>query len=101
MCLAGAPAMAQRGRMRRIGRSFLAFACMFAPQSLKRLLYTQGLGYRIHKTARIGFSFILVDHLEMEEHARIDHFVLCKGLTEMILREHCSIGRYNWIFAVP
>ena len=53
--------------------------------------------YRIHPTARIGFSIILANNLQMEEQSRIHHFTLCKRIEYLFLGEDSGIASWNLI----
>jgi len=67
------------------------------PWRVRRVILNFGLGYSIHRTARIGFSIIVPDYLEMGPNAQIGHFNTCKGLKEMIMGQETTISTMNWI----
>jgi hypothetical protein len=71
------------------------------PWPLRRPLLTALFGYRIHRTARIGFSIICPDRLEMCENSRIGHMNMCKGLSLLKLNENAILGNLNWISGMP
>ena len=54
-------------------------------------------GYNIHNTARIGFSIILPEILEMEENSKIGHLTVCKGISRLRMHQFSKIGNLNWI----
>lgn len=58
-------------------------------------------GYRIHPTARIGFSVICPKHLEMGPQSYIGNLTLCKGLELLRMEESSLIGNLNWISGFP
>ncbi|HVJ06601.1 MAG TPA: hypothetical protein VM578_13085 [Candidatus Saccharimonadales bacterium] len=58
-------------------------------------------GYKIHSTARIGFSLIYPDHLVMGEGSRIGSLSVCKGLTLLEMGGQSRIGNLNWISGFP
>ncbi len=58
-------------------------------------------GYKIHSTARIGFSLICPDYLYMGAGARIGSLSGCKGLSLLSMGEHARIGNLNWISGFP
>jgi len=82
-------------------RLILACLALLLPWPLKRRLLQGLFGYRIHPTARIGLSLVLVERLEMQAHSRIGHLNVLKGLVLLRLGEHARIGRNNWIYAFP
>jgi acetyltransferase-like isoleucine patch superfamily enzyme len=57
--------------------------------------------YEIHPSAKIGFSFVLPDHLEMGAGARIGHLTMCKGISLLKMGEQSRIGNLNWITGFP
>jgi len=82
-------------------RRLAALLAVLLPWPLKRRLLQRLLGFRIHPSARIGFSLLLVEDLEMAAHSRIGHLNVLKGLALVRLGEHARIGRNNWIYAFP
>ncbi|MGA9673640.1 MAG: hypothetical protein WBQ94_30895 [Terracidiphilus sp.] len=58
-------------------------------------------GYQIHPTARIGFSIILPERLEMGPGSRIRNLTICKGLSLLQMGEGASIGNLNQITGFP
>ncbi len=59
------------------------------------------LRFELHRTSHIGFAWTLPKRLILEEHSRIGHLTLCKGLDLLHLKAHASIGPLNWISAYP
>jgi acetyltransferase-like isoleucine patch superfamily enzyme len=74
-------------------------ACL--PWPLRRWVLNTFYGYKIHRTARLGFCFPVAKHLIMEEHSRIGHLTVCVHLDLVHLKAHASIGRGNWITGFP
>lgn len=74
---------------------------LFFPWFIRRRLLIKFWGYKIHKTARIGFSYIYPKCLEMSEGAKINHFTVAIHLDTLILGYKSSIGRSNWITGFP
>lgn len=72
------------------------FICIM-PMVLKRPLLKAFFKYDIHKTARIGLSWIFPDRLVMGANSSIGHFNTAVHLDEIIMSEETSIGRGNWI----
>jgi len=88
------------GRRSALKALFSAFLFVF-PWRVRRVLLNRVLGYRIHRTARIGFSMILVDKLEMGPRSRIANLTVCKGLALLQMGEWSSIGNLNQITGFP
>jgi len=82
-------------------KTLFRIGVLFLPWPLKRRVLSMLFGYRLHKTSRIGFSWVYPESLVMEEHSRIGHFTVCKGLSLATLGRHASIGTLNWISAYP
>lgn len=59
------------------------------------------LGYQLHPTSHIGLAWIAPKRLILEEGATIGHLTVCKGLDELHLEHHSTIGRLNWITGYP
>jgi acetyltransferase-like isoleucine patch superfamily enzyme len=81
--------------------SLLRALIVVMPWPLKRWLLRRTHGYTLHRTSRIGLSWVFPRQLVMESHARIGHFTVCKGATLLSLASYASIGRLNWISAFP
>lgn len=79
----------------------LLLLSLFCPWPMRRSILQKQLGYDIHPSCRIGFSWIAPSRLIMEEGSRIDHLTLCKNIDLLHLRAHSSIGRGNWITGFP
>lgn len=80
--------------------------CFFAmsfllPWPLRRLVWNSCYRFEIHRTARIGLSWIRPKSLLMGPGSSIDHFNVIKGLSNVVLGECAMIGRLNWISAFP
>jgi acetyltransferase-like isoleucine patch superfamily enzyme len=67
------------------------------PWMIRRLLLNKVLGYRIHKTARIGLSIVIPDRLTMEEGSKITSFTFINNLNDCRLGKFSKIGDRNWI----
>jgi acetyltransferase-like isoleucine patch superfamily enzyme len=79
----------------------LQVAIIFLPWGLRRWLLVKMLGYKIHPTARIAWSLVLADHVEMAEGAVIRNLTMIKGLAELVLERGGHIGNLNWITGLP
>jgi len=78
-------------------KKIVAVFLLLCPWGLRRLLLVSFFGYRIHPTAKIGFSLILCDRLEMAENSRIGSLTVCKGMSVVKLAESAAIGNLNWV----
>lgn len=74
---------------------------IFLPWKFRRWILNNFFGYKIHRSARIGLSYIYPCYLEMGENAKIDHFTVAIHLDRMIIKANSTIGRSNWITGFP
>lgn len=79
----------------------LKICIVFLPWKLKRLILIKVFKYKIHSTARIGYSFVYPKFLEMEEKAVIGHLNTIINLDAVIMKKFSSINRSNWITGFP
>lgn len=70
---------------------------MIFPQCIRRFFYRTLFGYKIHKTARIGFALILSKELTMEEYTRIGHLTVIKPIDRVYMGPYARIGAQNFI----
>ena len=82
-------------------KKILILVALLFPWRVRRLLLTWLMGYEIHPTARIGWSWICPDRLEMAAGARIGHLTICKGLELLKMGEQSRLGNLNWITGFP
>ena len=82
-------------------KKILALILLLFPWPARRRLLNALLGYRIHPTARIGWSWICPDRLEMAPGARIGSLTVCKGLSLLKMGEQSRLGNLNWITGFP
>ncbi|HSH95417.1 MAG TPA: hypothetical protein VK968_14835, partial [Roseimicrobium sp.] len=68
---------------------------------LKRWFLATFFGFKLHPTARIGFSWVYPKRLEMGKNSRIDHLVVAVHLDQMVLGESATVGRRTWITGFP
>lgn len=71
------------------------------PWPLKRFILVQFFNYKIHPSARIGFSWIYPKKLIMDSDSRIGNFNVAVHLDLMIIGSHSIIARGNWITGFP
>lgn len=82
-------------------KTFIKFIIIFLPWKIKRIILQKFFNYNIHPNARIGFSFIYPQYLEMKEGSIIGDFNVAIHLDKMIIGEKSTIGRKNWITGFP
>lgn len=78
-------------------RILLNVVLMLFPWCIRRVMLNLIFGYKIDKTARIGFSLILPSKLIMEKFSRIGSGNICKPIDELIMKEDSGIGSLNFI----
>jgi acetyltransferase-like isoleucine patch superfamily enzyme len=67
------------------------------PWPLKRFMLVQFFKYEIHRSARIGLSWIYPKKLIMESNSKIGHFNVAVHLDLISMGIKSSIARGNWI----
>ncbi|SRR5216683_2105845 len=82
-------------------RGVVVLAALFMPWPLRRVFLNKLLGYKIDKTARIGFSWLCPIELEMGSNSYIGHLNYCRGLALLRLEDSARIGNLNWISGHP
>lgn len=82
-------------------RTLFSVFTTLLPWPLRRWALTKFFGYKIHRTARLGFCLLLAKDVIMEEHSYIGHLTVCIHLDMVHLKAHASIGRGNWITGYP
>jgi acetyltransferase-like isoleucine patch superfamily enzyme len=82
-------------------RKLLALAVLLFPWGVRRRLMVALMGYEIHPTARIGWSWIYPERLEMAAGSRIGSLTVCKGLSLLKMGEQSRLGNLNWISGFP
>ena len=82
-------------------RKILALVSALFPWPLRRWLLVRLLGYEIHPTARIGWSWICPERLAMAAGARIGSLTVCKGVSLLQMDEESYLGNLNWVSGFP
>ncbi len=82
-------------------RLTLSVLLLGLPWVIRRVALNVLFGYKIHPTARIGFSLIYPERLDMGPKSRIGNLTICKGLELLQMRQESSIGNLNWITGFP
>jgi len=78
----------------------VGICCFILPFSLLRVLLNS-LGHEVAKNAYIGFTFLNVKKIKLNEGSRVGHFNVIKKLDTLIIGENALIGNFNWISAFP
>jgi acetyltransferase-like isoleucine patch superfamily enzyme len=78
-------------------KKLLLVALIPFPSKIKILVFRQVLGFDVASDARIGFSFVLCQHLVMGSGAAIGHMNVIKGNITLRMERKASIGQFNWI----
>jgi acetyltransferase-like isoleucine patch superfamily enzyme len=79
----------------------ISLVVLIFPWSIRRILLNFLFNYKIHQKARIGFSIIIPDRLEMAAGSYIGHLNICKGLSLLSMGEESIINNLNWISGMP
>ena len=79
----------------------LKIIIVFLPRPIKRIIVIKFLKYEIHKTAKIGLSWIYPKKVVMKSNSEIGHFNIAIHLDLMILESYTSIARSNWFTGFP
>jgi acetyltransferase-like isoleucine patch superfamily enzyme len=80
-----------------ITRIFVVMISVLLPWKVRRNILEKVMGYNIHSTCKIGFSWVFPKKLIMKSHAKISHFTVIKGLEKLYLGQYSIIGKGNWI----
>ena len=70
-----------------------AIIIIIFPWKLRRFILIKIWKYKIHPTAKIGFSYIYPVYLEMGPKSKIGHFNVAIHLEKLIIGENSSISR--------
>jgi serine acetyltransferase len=79
----------------------MLIVCIFAPSIIKKIIYRRLLGWDIHPSAKIGFSFVNVQYLSMAQGSLIGSLTMVKGLNKLEMGERSVLGSLNWVTAFP
>jgi carbonic anhydrase/acetyltransferase-like protein (isoleucine patch superfamily) len=79
----------------------LKLLLVFLPWPIRRRLLISVFKYKIHPTARIGFSFFYPVRLEMGPEATVGHLNVAVNLEKIVMHEKTTINRGNWITGYP
>lgn len=67
------------------------------PWNARRFFLISFFGFKIDKSAKIGFSIILAKELELERKSYIGNFTLCKAIDKLHLKMSARLGTLNYI----
>jgi acetyltransferase-like isoleucine patch superfamily enzyme len=79
---------------------FLQLLLMALPWCIRRRLMCFLWGYKIHKTARIGFSLIMPIYLEMGAGCKIGHFTVCRRIDRLMMSDGSGMGSFHLITGI-
>jgi acetyltransferase-like isoleucine patch superfamily enzyme len=82
-------------------RVIFSLLTLLFPWKVRRFLLNWFFGYNIHHTARIGYTVLLIKHLEMGPKSCIGHLNVVKGLDALKMDANALIGNLNWITGFP
>ncbi len=89
-----------RGRWKRLMQLSVQALALTLPWTVRVVVLRHLVGFKIADLARIGISLIDCDLAVAMAGARIGHFNVIRGLSELRLGPHASIGAFNWISGV-
>jgi acetyltransferase-like isoleucine patch superfamily enzyme len=78
-------------------RLFICLGSSLLPWALRRRLLNGLFGWDIAEDARIGFSAISAERVQLGPGSRIGHFTVCRGLENLVVGPNAIIGKANWI----
>ena len=78
-------------------RHLISLLLLIFPWKIRRIFLITLYKYQIDPTAKIGFSIIIPDKLELGARTQIGHLNICKGLKLLKLEENSIINNLNWI----
>lgn len=87
--------------MKRKLRIFLNIIIIFLPWKIRRKILNSFYKYKISATAKIGFSYVYPQYLEMHDGAKIEHLNIAIHLDKLIIKKNSIISRGNWITGFP
>ena len=82
-------------------KNALRLLLVLFPWVFRRRLLQALFGYELHPESRIGLAWIFPQKLTMARGSSIGHLTVAKGMDLLELGEQASIGRLNWISAMP
>lgn len=74
---------------------------LLPPSKFKNILLNLFPNVNIASSSYIGFSYIDVNEIDMQECSKIKHFVKVKGLNSILLKKNSFIGNYNTLYCNP
>ena len=82
-------------------KKLLMLLSLLLPWPLRRQVLRTCFGYKIARSAKIGFAWVLPDRLIMEDGTEIGNLTVCKNLALIEMKTCSRIGRGNWITGYP
>src|SRR5262245_30230474 len=80
---------------RRLRQAGLLLAAFTPTQTLKRLVFRLGFGYRINRTARIGICYLDCERLTIGSDTQISHGTVFWGCLDVRIGSRVRIGWLN------
>jgi acetyltransferase-like isoleucine patch superfamily enzyme len=77
---------------------FLCLLLVLCPGPIKILVYRKILGWKIGSNAKIGFSYIHSNQVEIGDNVRISHFNVFRNLKSLVIASDCYIANFNEFF---
>lgn len=71
------------------------------PSPVKIYLYNKFFGWEIHKTAKIGLSFLHAKKIKIGQGSIIGHFNVVRHLELLEIGDYATIGNFNWMRSIP
>ena len=82
-------------------KPLLYLLAILLPWPLRRIVLTSVFGYKLDPKSRIGFAWIMPEHLVMDRDSSIGALTVCRGIKLLHLKQNACIGRGNWITGFP
>lgn len=82
-------------------KKLVALAIILFPNRIKIWIYNYFFKYKIHKTAKVGLSYINCENVHVGEYGRIGNFCVVNNLELFKIDDFAKIGNSNTITALP
>jgi acetyltransferase-like isoleucine patch superfamily enzyme len=81
-----------------IMRKFLLVLSIFLPSVLKKIVYSQIMGWKIESGVKIGYSYIDSTSVTLGKDTKIGHFNIIRDLNHLEIGKSAYIGNFNQFF---
>ncbi len=78
-------------------KKIITLISIILPWQLRRMILNLIPYYNIHKSARIGFSWVFPSKLVMQANSKIGHLNIVKDIDKLEMGEYALINNLNWI----